>query len=45
MDNENDILENVQSLKEKIYKNISKDNENLIIFLDIFSNLLRIRIV
>lgn len=32
-----DFLEDISSLKEKIYKNISKDNENLIIFLDIFS--------
>ena len=32
-----DFLGDISSLKEKIYKNISKDNENLIIFLDIFS--------
>lgn len=32
-----DFLGDISSLKEKIYKNISKDNENLIIFLDMFS--------
>ena len=37
MSNKNNFLGDISSLKEKIYKNISKDNENLIIFLDIFS--------
>ncbi len=32
-----DFFGDISSLKEKIYKNISKDNENLIIFLDMFS--------
>ena len=37
MSNKNNFLGDISSLREKIYKNISKDNENLIIFLDIFS--------
>ena len=37
MSNKNNFLVDISSLREKIYKNISKDNENLIIFLDIFS--------
>ena len=32
-----DFFGDISSLKEKIYKNISKDNEDLINFLDIFS--------
>ena len=37
MSNKDNFLRDISSLKGKIYKNISKDNEDLINFLDIFS--------
>ena len=37
MSNKDNFLRDTSSLKGKIYKNISKDNEDLINFLDIFS--------
>ena len=37
MSNEDNFLGDISNLKGKIYKNISKDNEDLINFLDIFS--------
>ena len=37
MSNKENFLRDIPNLKEKVYKNISKDNEDLINFLDIFS--------
>ena len=37
MSNKDNFLRDISNIKEKIYKNISKDNEDLINFLDIFS--------
>ena len=39
MSNKENFLRDIPNLKEKVYKNISKDNEDLINFLDIFSQL------
>jgi len=37
MSNKENLLRDIPNLKEKVYKDISKDNEDLINFLDIFS--------